>query len=312
MIYVRPGLTFTAILSSAPTGLVGTLGVRLLDPTGAIVIARTTSGIAEVPAGSGEYVGTLVAPVTSGAFIVFWDNGVVSPSTTASEELTVTASPPESGGVVGELLTDLASIRQFMQKTVSDKLQDADLETLNVQASAAIQRHCNREFAPASTAVKRSFEFEPESSGFNVIDLKPYEYRAVTTVTIDPDFTPVTLSSDQFRKWPLPSRDGTFFGLRLTNLAAPILPSTLPSSPGLPFLTRRLDVTGDWGMASIPPEVQHYANVTVESWVHLRRDGGVGQSDAQFGGEGPPMRADDLPPAVRWGLRRWVRPTAEA
>lgn len=197
-----------------------------------------------------------------------------------------------------------------MQKRTSDTTQDADLEVLITQASMAIQRHCNREFTP-TTGATRSFEFEPVGSGFEILDTTPYEIRTVTTVKLDTDTGPgVTLETGQYRLWPYPARDSTFFGVRLTNLPAPLLPSGYPSLPALPFRTRRVDITGAWGMTSIPPEVKHYANVTVESWVHLRRDAGVGLSDV---GETPQMRADDLPPAVRWGLnRRWVRPTPSA
>ncbi|HEY7831791.1 MAG TPA: hypothetical protein VIC06_14610 [Solirubrobacteraceae bacterium] len=208
-------------------------------------------------------------------------------------------------------LTDIAGVRQFMQKRASDTTQDADLEVLITQASMAIQRHCNREFAPATATATRSFEYEPVGSGFEILDATPYEIRSISTVKLDADLgAGVTLETSQYRLWPYPSRDGTFLGVRLTNLPEPILPPGYPSLPALPFLTRRIDITGAWGMTSVPPEVKHYANVTVESWIHLRRDAGVGLGDVS---ETPQMRPDDLPPAVRWGLqRRWMRPTPSA
>jgi hypothetical protein len=304
MIYAAPGATFTIRLNDAPTGLVGTLGVQVFDSEEVVVIARTTAGITEFPAGSGQYVTTLKAPSTAGAYIVFWDDGVISPGTVATEELVVTTSPPAA--IAGSDLTDVASVRQLMQKTTSDKLQDPDIETLIHQASDAIQRHCNREFAPASSKVLRSFEFEPNTS-LDLIDLKPYEYRALHTVTLDPDLEPVTLDATQFRTWPFPARDGTFFGLRLSDLPDPKLPST--TSTILPFGLRRLDVTADWGMLSVPSEVTHWTNVTVEAWLHLRREGG--QPNETQVGEGPLPVGYDLPLPVKWGLRRWTRPTPE-
>ena len=94
-IYAIPSTSFQAVLTGAPTGLAGTLGVQvLLASSGATSIARTTSGISEKPAGSGIYVATLTAPSAIGEYIVVWDTGTVTPSTTTSEELFVTGTPP--------------------------------------------------------------------------------------------------------------------------------------------------------------------------------------------------------------------------
>lgn len=69
MIYASAGSTFEAVVDGFPTGLVGTLGVRILDtPGGAVVLARTTAGIAEAPAGSGLYGVSLTAPVAVGSY----------------------------------------------------------------------------------------------------------------------------------------------------------------------------------------------------------------------------------------------------
>ena len=205
----------------------------------------------------------------------------------------------------GVELTDITSVRQFMQKSLSDKLQDEDLEILIRQASPAIERFCNRQFVAQPKTLK-SFEFLPNES-LELIDLKPYEFRTIQKVVLDPDLTPVTLTTAQYRAWPYPARDGTFFGLRFAELPEPVT----SNEPALAFQTRRVDVEADWGLASIPPEVQHWTNVTVESWAHMRRDGVPGSVEMQFG-EGQLPKPEDLPAAVRWGLKRWVRPTPEA
>jgi hypothetical protein len=96
-IYTPPGATIEATLGGAPTGLTGTLGVRVLDNAGATTIARATAGITEFPAGSGFYAATLTAPVVAGQYTIFWDTGTVSPASTASEDLIVTFSPAVTG-----------------------------------------------------------------------------------------------------------------------------------------------------------------------------------------------------------------------
>lgn len=92
MIYVQPGLPFEATTSAAPTGLTGTMGVRIIDlPAGTAVLARTTAGISEQPPGSGIYSVALTAPSAAGSYLVVWDTGGVSP-VFASEELRVATS----------------------------------------------------------------------------------------------------------------------------------------------------------------------------------------------------------------------------
>lgn len=97
-IYSAPGATFFSELDSAATGLVGTVGVRLIRKSDEVVVtARTTAGIVEFPAGSGRYVFTGTAPAVAGAYTVFWDTGTVTPSTTASDDLVVTYNLPTGG-----------------------------------------------------------------------------------------------------------------------------------------------------------------------------------------------------------------------
>lgn len=96
-IYAIPSTTFQAVVNGVPTGLTGTLGVRLLNlgvTPPSTTIARQTSGITENPSGSGVYVVSLTAPATIGEYLVVWDTGTTTPSTTASEELFVTGTPP--------------------------------------------------------------------------------------------------------------------------------------------------------------------------------------------------------------------------
>ena len=94
MIRVAPGSSFEARVEAFPTGLTGTVRVRLLNNTGGTTFGPTTAGIVEDPAGSGSYVVTLAAPTETGEFTVFWDTGTVSPTTTATEELIVSVIGP--------------------------------------------------------------------------------------------------------------------------------------------------------------------------------------------------------------------------
>ena len=66
-IYASPSATIEAALQGAATGLVGTLGVRIIDtPSGATFLARTTTGIVENVAGSGIYIWSAASIVADG------------------------------------------------------------------------------------------------------------------------------------------------------------------------------------------------------------------------------------------------------
>jgi hypothetical protein len=84
VIQAPPGATFESFLQGAPTGLVGTLTWRLIDPSdGSIEIAASTSGITE-PA-TGTYRREAVAPTTRDTYLIVWKNG----ATEVTEELDV-------------------------------------------------------------------------------------------------------------------------------------------------------------------------------------------------------------------------------
>lgn len=203
---------------------------------------------------------------------------------------------------MGVPLTDLESVKQFLQETEGDD-QDDDIERLIVQASDAIPRYCKREFG-RTDGKTRGFEYMPEYDGLcaspTIVDFRLYEVREVSTIVIDPELNGgVELAATAWRLWPLPETlEATFLGVRLGD--------TIPRPSGhLAFPTRRVDVTADWGMGEVPEIVRRYANETVASWLQLPPDGRA-FNEAEMGGEAP-ARPDDLPPSVRFGLRNFKR-----
>lgn len=78
---VAPSTPFAADALFGPSfsGLV-TVGVQVVDSGGAVVQARTTSGVAESPSGSGDYVKNFAAsPGTAGTYRLAWDTGGGTP-----------------------------------------------------------------------------------------------------------------------------------------------------------------------------------------------------------------------------------------
>lgn len=205
---------------------------------------------------------------------------------------------------MGVPLTDLESVRQFLQVEEDDTDQDDDIVVLIEQVSDAIPRYCKREFGPTDGET-RSFEYMPERDGLHaspiVVNFMQYEAREVTGITIDPDIDGgVELTAADWRLWPFPQTpEGTYWGVRLGD--------TVPApAQRLSFPTRRIDVEADWGMEEVPAIVKRYANEAVAAWLELPPDGRV-FNKAEIEGEAP-SRPDDLPSSVRWGLRNFARP----
>lgn len=91
MIYSGTYSTVIATTLQNTSGLVGTLGVRILDTSLSTVVARRTTGIAEF-ASSGFYVATidltaLTTPLAPGHYFPFWDDGSVTPGHVTAEDL---------------------------------------------------------------------------------------------------------------------------------------------------------------------------------------------------------------------------------
>lgn len=75
-----------------PSGLVGTIGVRIVNlATGSTVIARATAGIVEPVSGSGIYLATLASNPGDGRYADIWDSGTVSPSTVGEDSFKIGA-----------------------------------------------------------------------------------------------------------------------------------------------------------------------------------------------------------------------------
>jgi hypothetical protein len=90
-LYQKPGESFTIVIQAA-TGLAGTIGVQILDSGGDLVVARTTAEFEELPAGSGSYQKTLVAPIALDQYTILVDTGTITPETSVEIILVVNTS----------------------------------------------------------------------------------------------------------------------------------------------------------------------------------------------------------------------------
>ena len=159
-------------------------------------------------------------------------------------------------------LTSVEKVRQFLQKPAADTNQDTLIADLITRASRVLQRRFGREWATtlSPNPGTRSFTYR----GGGVVSLGPYEVRAVTGVSYDAQGdSPTTLSSGDWFLRPVESQDGVYSSLYLPDY---IRDNTM----GGAFPDRVVSVTGTWGWASVPADVEHACIVTVATW--LRRD----------------------------------------
>lgn len=258
---------FETTVEAMPTGLAGTIGVRVInDATGATVVARTTAGIAEFPAGSGFYTATLTAPAVAGQYSAFWDTGVVSPTTTAAENLTVATTATVASGI--DLCT-LADVREFLELPTSDTSRDVRIQTSITQASEHIINDVKLELAPATADQARAFLVDPRKQvdGQVLLRLLPNVLRSVTTLKLHPEEASLTTTLDantDYMLRPLEPSDGVYTDVRFLNGLS--YGSTFYS--GFDFC--KAEIRGAWGYANVPTDVRNACIETVASW--LRRD----------------------------------------
>jgi hypothetical protein len=263
-IYAAPGASFEASAANFVTGLTGTIGVRVTDGVGATVTARTTSGIAEYPAGSGIYTVTLSAPGTAGQYQVVWDSGG-SPVSWASEELVVTSSGGTASVPSGFDLCTLADVRQALELPSGDTSRDDLIQTMITQNSRAIINEADREFAPTTASATRRFRLGSHSL---TLDLSPYDLRSATSVVLNPESansTTLTAMTD-YQLIPVQPRDGTYLGIRFASNQSNLHTSDTARDFGYTLV----DVTGAWGFASVPNDVRRATVIAVTA--SLRRD----------------------------------------
>lgn len=240
MITVQPSTSFETT-AQFDTGLTGTLGVRVTDNAGATTIARTTTGIAEYPAGSGIYAKTLTSPAATGQFSLVWDDG----TNWATDDLVVTGTAAATVVTTGSDYTDLATVKASLSLT-GYTFADADISRQITAASRAVDGICDRRFWIDTSDVTRYYT--PTSARYVPID----DLAALTSLATDT------------------SRDGTFATTWVTNTDFTLSPLTGPNrgfpSTGIaltPNSSRYFDVgwprtirvAGRFGWPAVPQDI---------------------------------------------------------
>jgi hypothetical protein len=138
---VAPGESRPIILTNLPSGLVGTLGVRLEDADGGVLQARTTAGMTEFAAGNYRF--WITFPETKGFYVVIADDEGVE----AIEEFKVTASAGASVAA-GPLYATVEGLRSKLGLTAEVLDDDEATEVLTTACVLVDERLGNRQVDP--------------------------------------------------------------------------------------------------------------------------------------------------------------------
>ncbi len=269
------GQSFEATLTGAPTGLVGVLGVQVVDGVGGVTVPRTTAGIVESPAGSGVYTATITAPAVVGSYLITWDSGVVSPSTTATEALTVTTAVP------GAWASNYATLAELKASVgILDTDDDTELGYALGAASRLIDDYTGRQFGALAVAIPRYYE------AFYDIESRRWMAR-IDDLMVTTDL--VVKTDDGTETYPTTLAIDTDFRLQPYNAPADGRPWTAivaSTSNTLSRDLRALQVTARWGWAAVP------AVVTQACLIQAGRL--FKRKDAPFGVAGSPELGSEL------------------
>jgi hypothetical protein len=297
-IYAPPATTIEAALTGASTGLVGTLGIRILDtPSGVTFLARTTAGIVENPAGSGIYEWSGTGPSTAGTYSVVWDTGGATPVFT-QEDLVVTFSPIP-GGSSNPLYLTLAQLKGTLEMT-GTTFADADVTLAIGAASRAVDEITGRRFWLDADATKIRY-YTPLSYRVLQID----DLVVMTSVAIDRGGTGTYSES-----WV----NGTDYVLEPFNG-----PSEQPARPyetlrvrflsgrWLPtYIEKSVQVTGQFGWASVPGDVTAACGILAAKLLRRSREAPFGIITAGID-QAVAMRISRTDPDVYMLLKDYTR-----
>lgn len=147
-------------------------------------------------------------------------------------------------------LTTLADVRLHQQRTdTGNTTQDAIISALISTASYMVQDFLQRRFDVAGTAgtpVSRLFRYD----GRGVLNLAPFDLQSVSSVVVDSDTdSPTTLTSDEYRLWPIPSEWGVYSHLHLVGISNERGVADYP-------MYREVEVSGVWGWSAVPDVVE--------------------------------------------------------
>lgn len=168
----------------------------------------------------------------------------------ADEKTFVAREPMTSatGPLNANALTTLGETREYVLRDATDDSQDRKLIALINAYSRAVEKYTRREWLPVALAATRSFHYD--GSGF--MSLEPSDLRSATEVVLNSQYPAgyqeiliAGTTTVVGNYWPKPAggtAEGTYWWLELP--------------PAWETGSYEVSVTGDWGVGTIPSDVE--------------------------------------------------------
>jgi hypothetical protein len=244
MIRAAPGAAFEAYVSVFPSGLAGTLGVRIRDGAGGDFLARTTAGIAEdVTVGiQAVYRRSFEAPLEAGQYWLVWDDG----AELSLEELLVTSSQAAVGLPNARDLCELADVLRYVPGYETEEATDETLQAQITAESRRIHRTTGREFVAIAGLDPRLFEIGRKELGNRRIRIGDATEIETVRILRDDATTPVAeLDPGVYAAQPYVREEWE-----------PIRELKLLQAAPTPSYGQLLEVSAVWGYPSIPEDIR--------------------------------------------------------
>lgn len=287
MIQVEPNAAFEAV-AKFPTGLTGTLGVRLIDNVGGTTINRATAGITEYPAGSGIYQKTLTAPGTAGQYTIVWDDAA---GHFAPDDLLVTTEVTSATIGSGNLYVtreELKTILRLANESYADEAIDIAVE--------AASRACDGYKGKSTGFFASSSEIRYYSAGPYDTAIDIDDAISISEVAIDLDgsggYATIWTEGNQFILDPANAVANGVPRRRLVlktagsfaSIADPrdSLPMLVPTT-SFPTYQRAIRVTATFGWAAVPAGVKAAAILIARRLLARWEDAPLGMLVVQSG-----------------------------
>jgi hypothetical protein len=286
-----PSLTDTIKVNGVAFDLTSsTVKLRMRLANSNTLKVDTTAAVVSAPAGTVRYDWAAIDVDTSGEYVAWWQVTTSGKTQETSEfEIEVLDHAPQTAS-----LCTLADVRDELETPDNQRTRDEKILGLIPPVSAQIIREYEREWAPVTSSAVRVYPWNPSQP---IVDLTPNDLRSTTLVRLSPEETAplsLTLNTDYVLA-PVGDPDGVYTSLRMSSYLV------ARSQTLYRFGYINVEVTGAWGWATIPPEVNRAAALTVAA--QLRRDiSALGLS--QITGEPPDSIPDmptnySIPPAAR-------------
>lgn len=192
-----PNETFTATLTSAPSGLVGSLTVQINDGEDPVT-SPTTVGISEVL--TEVYEVELTAPATAGSYLIVW----TAEGKIAVDELEVTFTA-HAGDPVEPGLLSLAEYKAA--RGITDTKQDPQIESALLGATQAVIDYIERDILAEPTVATKRYPYEFGETIVNIDDAVSISSVVIVsagvprTLTVDREYVPGQASNEPVISW---------------------------------------------------------------------------------------------------------------